>query len=344
MRINYNVSAMLSNNALSNSDDLLAQSLQRLSSGLKINRAKDNPAGLAMAKRMNSQIESLKVANQNASDGVSIIETADGAMNEISEMLQRMNELSIKAANGTLSDGDRAIIQDEIADLKEEITRISETTEFNGQKILNGEFSLKGYTDNIGVKVHSYSEEVPTKEYHIQSLTVTQSVAYEVQDAVDLGEDFPDGAKIFIKGDNVLIRSNGEDGKEVGMEMDTFLQMYNIDSLDSLTLKKSITYEVDRDPDSLTPLELGDDFPEGAKVAIKDDLVIIYDNNGFEMQLNISAVFNDDTITAVDGVKSVTLTNLKIDATGIGPMKIQVGANEGQTLDVSIPAITLKHL
>ena len=87
MRINYNVSAMLSNNALANNDKLLSQSLQRLSSGLKINRAKDNPAGLAMAKRMNAQLEGLAVANQNASDGISIIETADGAMSEVSEML-----------------------------------------------------------------------------------------------------------------------------------------------------------------------------------------------------------------------------------------------------------------
>ena len=147
MRINYNVSAMLSNNALSNNDDLLAQSLQRLSSGYKINSAKDNPAGLAMAKRMNAQIEGLKVANQNASDGVSVIETADGAMTEISEMLQRMNELSIQAANGTMSASDRETIQDEIAQLKEEVTRIAQTTEFNGQKILDGTFSLKGYTN-----------------------------------------------------------------------------------------------------------------------------------------------------------------------------------------------------
>ena len=142
MRINYNVSAMLSNNSLSNNDDLLAQSLQRLSSGLKINSAKDNPAGLAMAKRMNAQIESLARANQNASDGVSIIEIADGAMNEISEMLQRMNELSVKAANGIMSDGDRETVQKEVDQLKEEITRISETIEFNGQKLLNGEFAL----------------------------------------------------------------------------------------------------------------------------------------------------------------------------------------------------------
>ena len=337
MRINYNVSAMLSNNALSHSDDLLAQSLQRLSSGLKINRAKDNPAGLAMAKRMNSQIASLKVANQNASDGVSIIETADGAMNEISEMLQRMNELSIKAANGTMSDGDRAIVQQEIADLKEEITRISDVTEFNGQKILNGEFSLKGYTNNIDVKVHSYSNEVPTKEYSIDSITVTQTVTHEVQNAVDLGEDYPEGARIFIKDDNtVVIRSDNKADKT--MTLDEFLDTYDIDP-DDLVVKESVIYQVDRDT-----LDLGEDFPEGAKVTVKDDLVVIYDDNGFEMQLDVSAVFNDDAITAVDGVKSATITDLKIDATGIGPMQIQVGANEGQTLAVSIPAVTLKHM
>ena len=337
MRINYNVSAMLSNNALSNSDDLLAQSLQRLSSGLKINRAKDNPAGLAMAKRMNSQIASLKVANQNASDGVSIIETADGAMNEISEMLQRMNELSIKAANGTMSAGDRAIIQEEISDLKEEITRISEVTEFNGQKILNGEFSLKGYTNNIDAKVHSYSDKVPTKVYNIDSITVTQTVTHEVQNAVDLGEDYPEGARIFIKDDNtVVIRS--DDKADKIMQLDEFLDTYDIDR-DDLTVKESVIYEVDRDA-----LDLGEEFPEGAKVTVKDDLVVIYDDNGFEMKLDISAVFNDDAITAVDGVKSATITDLKIDATGIGPMQIQVGANEGQVLEVSIPAVTLKHM
>ena len=342
MRINYNVSAMLSNNALSNSDDLLAQSLQRLSSGLKINRAKDNPAGLAMAKRMNSQIASLKVANQNASDGVSIIETADGAMNEISEMLQRMNELSIKAANGTMSDGDRAIVQKEIADLKEEITRISDVTEFNGQKILNGEFSLKGYTNNIDVKVHSYSSEVPTKEYNINSLTVTQTVTHEVQNAVDLGEDYPDGARIFIKDDDtVVIRSNNKADKT--MTLDEFLDTYDIDP-DDLVVKESVIYQVDRDT-----LDLGEDFPEGAKVSVKDDLVVIYDDNGFEMQLDVSRVDFSQGTEIEDGVWSVTFskdddTALTIDATGIGSMLIQVGANEGQTLAVSIPAVTLKHM
>ncbi len=274
MRINYNVSAMLSNNALSNNDDLLAQSLQRLSSGYKINSAKDNPAGLAMAKRMNAQVEGLKVANQNASDGVSVIETADGAMTEISEMLQRMNELSVHAANGTMSDSDRETVQEEIAQLKEEITRIAETTEFNGQKILNGEFSLKGYTNNIEVKVNAYSSDVAAKQYQIESLTVIQN----------------------------------EDG----------------------------TYDLDQDS-----LSLGDDFPAGARAVMKDDLVVITDDNGFEMQLDISGVdfAGGDTVTFAAPDSALT-----IDATGIGAMRLQVGSNEGQILAVDIPAITLKNM
>jgi len=274
MRINYNVSAMLSNNALANNDSLLAQSLERLSSGLKINHAKDNPAGLAMAKRMNAQIEGLSAANQNASDGVSVIEIADGAMNEISEMLQRMNELAIKAANGPMSENDRQIIQDEVSALKEEITRVSNTIEFNGQKLLNGEFSLKGYTDVLDVKVNSYSTEVPAKEYTIESMNI--------------------GPK-------------DKDGNYV-----------------------------------LNGIKLGPEFPEGAKASIEKDLLTIKDDNGFEMKLDLS------NINAATGKNfSPTALNpaaITIDATGMGDMRLQVGANEGQVLEVVIPAITLQNM
>ena len=188
MRVNYNVSAMLTNNALANNDNMLSQSLQRLSSGLKVNRAKDNPAGLAMAKRMNAQLRGLSAATNNAGDGVSVMEIADGAMSEISEMLQRMNELSVKAANGVLSSsgesadgkdilGDREIIQNEIAQLKEEITRVAKTTEFNGQRLLDGEYALRGYTDNLNVKVSSYSTGVTAKEYTIEQIVIQEDTA-----------------------------------------------------------------------------------------------------------------------------------------------------------------------
>ena len=271
MRINYNVSAMLSNNALSTNDDLLSKSLERLSSGLKINHAKDNPAGLAMSKRMNAQIEGLSVANQNASDGVSIIEIADGAMTEISEMLQRINELSVKAANGTMTDDDRATIQDEVAQLKEEITRISDTTEFNGQKLLNGEFDLKGYTDKQEIKVNYCSPDVPVKEYTIKSIPLTKDA---------------DG-NIVLDGD--------------------------------------VTF--------------GDGFPDAKtlKTELKDDLLTITGENGFEMRLDVSGTLNG-------AQTGTTVQDLKINATGIGAMRLQIGANEHQVLEVNIPAVSLQNM
>lgn len=223
MRINYNVSAMLANNALANSETRLSQSLERLSSGLKVNHAKDNPAGLAMAKRMNAQIEGLSVASQNASDGVSVIETADGAMTEISEMLQRMNELAVKSANDILTDEDRQTIQDEVAQLKEEITRVANTTEFNGQKLLNGEFELKGYTTRNDVKVNSYSPEVPIKTYTINSLVLSEVTdaqgnatgeyaiaSYDLSDISDEVGNFPEGAKAEIKDNLITITGSNE--------------------------------------------------------------------------------------------------------------------------------------
>lgn len=281
MRINYNVSAMLSNNALANNDSLLAQSLERLSSGLKINHAKDNPAGLAMAKRMNAQIEGLSVANQNASDGISIIETADGAMTEVSEMLQRINELAVKSANGTMSDSDRKTVQDEVAQLKEEITRISEVTEFNGQKLLNGEFELKGYVyGNLDVKVSSYSKEVPTKEYTINSLTIKKEVV---------------------------------NGEETG---DYFV----------------------------SAKQLGAGFPDpgNMRAEMNGNLLTLKGANNFEITLDLTGVDLEQKLT-VPG-DEVNLTNLKIDATGIGAMRLQIGANEGQVLAVEIPAISLRNM
>lgn len=171
MRINYNVSAMIAHNSLKTNDNAVAASIERLSSGLKINHAKDNAAGLAMAKRMNAQIKSLDVANQNSNDGVSVIEIAEGGLSEIEEMVQRMNELAVKACNGTISDEERDMIDDEIKQLKKEIVRISETTMYNGQVLLNGNFDVRGYTNSLDLKVTTYSDEVRSGEYEIELTT-----------------------------------------------------------------------------------------------------------------------------------------------------------------------------
>ncbi len=172
MRISYNVSAVLANNSLTKNDNKLQQSLGRLSSGLRIVNAKDDPAGLAISKRMNAQIEGIDQATRNSGDGVSIIEIADGTLGEIHDMLQRVNQLAVKASTGTLTDSDRETVDEEVQALLAEIERISSETEFNGQKILDGSFDLRGYTDDPDVKVTYYSDAVRSGIYNIDALKI----------------------------------------------------------------------------------------------------------------------------------------------------------------------------
>jgi len=214
MRISFNASAVIANNSLTRADNRLSESLARLSSGLKIVGAKDNPSGLAMSKRMNAQIEGISVANQNANDGISIIEIADGTLSEIHEMLQRANELCVKAANGTMTSQDRKIVNAEVQQLKEEIERICSETQFNGQNILDGSFDLRGYTSSTDVKVSYYSDEVKPGNYSIEEL----KVKYDENGNIDLETaaesfkgSFPGDAKITQTDGNVITITGAED-------------------------------------------------------------------------------------------------------------------------------------
>ena len=173
MIINYNVSSMIANNALARNDMALSKSLERLSSGYKINHAKDNASGLAMSRRMNAQIRGLDMAGNNANDGISIVEIADGAMSEVHDILQRMNELAVKSATGTLVDDDRKMIDDELQQLNDEIERIGQTTQFNGQNLLDGSFDLKGYSNTDAVSVEYYKEGMVYGKYEIKSIEAT---------------------------------------------------------------------------------------------------------------------------------------------------------------------------
>ena len=170
MIINYNVSSMIANNALARNDSALSKSLERLSSGYKINHARDNAAGLAMSRRMNAQIKGLEVAGDNVNDGISIVEIADGAMSEVHDILQRMNELAVKASNGTLTDEDRSMVDEEVQALNEEIERIGKTTQFNGQNLLDGSYDLKGYSNCITCSVDYYSETMKFGKYEFGSI------------------------------------------------------------------------------------------------------------------------------------------------------------------------------
>lgn len=138
MRINHNVMALNAHRQLFANQSNMAKSLERLSSGLRINRAGDDAAGLAISEKMRAQISGLNQASRNAQDGISLIQTAEGALNETHSILQRMRELSVQASNGTNTTEDRDAIQAEMSELKDEIDRIGNTTEFNTQKLLNG--------------------------------------------------------------------------------------------------------------------------------------------------------------------------------------------------------------
>ena len=141
MIIQHNMTAMNTNRQLGISTGALAKSTEKLSSGYRINRAADDAAGLAISEKMRSQIRGLDQASTNASDGISLIQTAEGALGESHSILQRMRELCVQAANGTETDSDRGNIQDEIEQLQEELDRIAEDTEFNTMKLLDGSMS-----------------------------------------------------------------------------------------------------------------------------------------------------------------------------------------------------------
>ncbi|MBD8511846.1 flagellin [Photobacterium sp. WH77] len=138
--VNTNVSAMTAQRYLNKASEGLSQSMERLSTGSRINSAKDDAAGLQISNRLIAQTRGLNVAMRNANDGISIAQTAEGAMQESTSILQRMRDLSLQSANGANSDDDRVAIQEEITALQDELNRIAETTSFGGRKLLNGTF------------------------------------------------------------------------------------------------------------------------------------------------------------------------------------------------------------
>ena len=168
MVVQHNLQAMNSNRMLGITQKTLTKSTEKLSSGYRVNRAADDAAGLAISEKMRKQIRGLSQASTNAEDGISAVQTAEGALTEVHDMLQRMNELAVQAANGTNSADDRSYIQDEIDQLSTEIDRVAETTKFNETYLLKGDVhGVKGYQFN-------YSKGTQTKE---ASATVASDAA-----------------------------------------------------------------------------------------------------------------------------------------------------------------------
>ena len=177
MVVQHNMSAVNANRMMNVTTTSLSKSTEKLSSGYKINRAADDAAGLSISEKMRGQIRGLNKASSNAQDGISLIQTAEGALNESHSILQRMRELSVQAANGTETDDDREAVQNEIEQLQSELTRISDTTEFNTMKLLDG--SQSG--EKVQVSVSKSSASLLTTE----SATTGKSVTVAVTGAGD---------------------------------------------------------------------------------------------------------------------------------------------------------------
>jgi flagellin len=310
MKVNYNVSAMVANNALQKNDTALSESLKRLSSGLKIANAKDNPSGLAMSRRMNAQIEGLGVAGDTSNDGISIVQIADGSLSEIHEILQRMNEIAIKAASESLVDSDREAIQAEAQMLKGEIERMAETTQFNGQNILDGSFDLKGYATvgsdgvtNPNVRVLSYSDEMEAGNYKVSGLDLSY-VNLTGSTGVDKKAIFfEEGSQANIKVERVL-----EDGSVVDYMANGMQAVINEDVL---TLKDStgrkIQLQIDENFSGTVNLEL---TARGAMT------MQIGANEGQTLDIRIQKVS-----LATLGINNLDLANVKGAQEGIASIK-----------------------
>ena len=164
MIVQHNLTAMNSNRMLGLTSSAQAKSTEKLSSGYKINRAADDAAGLAISEKMRRQIRGLSQASENASDGISLVQTAEGALAEVHDMLQRMNELAVQSANGTNMSTDRGYLQSEVKQLKSEIDRIANSVTFNEQKLLDDNFSTK-------LQVGSEGEDSNTMDISIAGMT-----------------------------------------------------------------------------------------------------------------------------------------------------------------------------
>ena len=179
MVVQHNITAMNSNRMLGLTTKAQAKSTEKLSSGYKINRAADDAAGLSISEKMRRQIRGLTQASANAQDGISCVQTAEGALNEVQDMLQRMNELAVKGENGTLTSTDRSYIQAEVKQLMSEIDRVQSTTTFNEQSLLDGSFSNKGL--QVGAESGQHIA------ISIKNMQTNELIANAVHDKVKFG-------------------------------------------------------------------------------------------------------------------------------------------------------------
>ena len=365
MQINHNIPAFMANSNLNKANDKVQKSLERLSSGYRINRAADDAAGMAIAQKMHAQIVGLQRASRNSADGVSMIQTAEGALNETENILQRMRELAVQAANGTNTLEDRESMQKEIDALKSEIDRLAKETEFNTKKLLDGSCSRLSTTDTPDVSIISVSDSVGLGAYSVTVTTAATKASFTA--SMNAGFTTVTSAmegKVYINGESVEITAGqtledvystirdfgtkvGVDvapinaaGKEVaigaavsllfsagnyGSSEKVEVTCDNSDLADALGIKNGI---MTLGNDAAVTLNSG--YEVTATTKGDGTKVVVSDRSGFEMVI--------DTNGATAGKKA------NIQVLDAGQVVLQVGANEGQEIELSIPAATCEAL
>lgn len=358
MRINYNASAVITNKSLNNNDSMLSQSLQRLSSGLKINKAMDNPAGLAIAHRMDAQIKGLDIGKRNSNDGISVISTAEGALAEMSSVLQRMNQLAVQAANGSNTDSDRELLDQEVQQLKKELTRIAKDTEFNGMPLLDGSFDMKAYTDKPEqAKVDYYSQDVPaSKDYKVDFSQLFTKDPANVDAFTIPGVEAPAkpsdsgySADINDKGDKITLTGPGDFKMVIGIDEDV------TKSAKTLAEKKTAISgigEMNIDITGIGAMKIQVGANEGQELAVQIPTVSLY-RMGLD-DLDISTVEGkhkdpaDDTSELVGGA-AAGIEAIKGALDYINDIRSRLGAYENRlehnvtSVDVSYENLTASY-
>ena len=213
MVVQHNLTAMNSNRMLSISQGTLSKSAEKLSSGYKVNRAADDAAGLSISEKMRKQIRGLTQASLNAEDGISAVQTAEGALTEVHDMLQRMNELAVKASNGTMSEDDRQTIQDEVDQLLTEIDRVAETTKFNETYLLKGDPQDTKVTVTLNAKDAGLVGEFRKIGSTEKSTTVASA---ELVGKVNFTVTFTMGSTVSIGGTEwtIITSANGDNASD----------------------------------------------------------------------------------------------------------------------------------
>ena len=314
MKINNNISAVIANKHLLRNENSLSASMERLSSGYKLTHAKDNPSGMAISNKMRAQIRGLDRASQNSQDGVSLLNTADGAISETTSILQRMRELAVQAANDTNTDSDKEAIQLEMTNLRSEVDRISSTTEFNTKNLLDGTLDRKAYADDVS-RLQA-SDSVSAGTYEIE---LTQAATRAKVEGKTPSGNVPDGS-FTVNGRKVELKSTMT-ADEAYEELRKQCEYGNVSAEkgtdDKITLKSG-AYNDEHEQ------VLGTAWGEGAKISISvdsndakskkaADYFGLKDNSmnpdhGENAKVKLKGSFSSTATSSVDGRK-ITVTD-----------------------------------